>query len=63
MAYKYVVVHEFQDYNKGDEITDPDEIAAVLADNPSFVVQVYVPDAAAAGNGGASTASAKTEGA
>ena len=44
MAVKYVVVHEFHGYAKGQEITDPEIIADVLADNEAHVVRVYVPD-------------------
>lgn len=48
MAYKYIVVHPFHGYAKGQEVTDPDEIAKVLADNEAHVVRVYVPDEPAA---------------
>ena len=44
MAYKYVVTQPFHGYNIGQEITDPDEIAEVLADHDFRVVRVYVPD-------------------
>ena len=44
MAFKYVVTQPFHGYDKGDEITDPDEIAKVLADHDFRVVRVYVPD-------------------
>jgi hypothetical protein len=44
MAYKYVVTQPFHGYVKGQEITDPDEIAKVLADHDFRVVRVFVPD-------------------
>lgn len=44
MAYKYVVTQPFHGYAIGQEITDPDEIAKVLADHDFRVVRVYVPD-------------------
>lgn len=40
MAYKYIVTQPFHGYNIGDEITDPDEIAKVLADHDFRVVRV-----------------------
>jgi len=39
-AYKYVVTQPFHGHNIGDEITDPDEIAQVLADHDFRVVRV-----------------------
>ena len=45
MAYKYVVTQEFHGYVKGQEITDPEEIAKILADHDMRVVRVFVPDA------------------
>jgi hypothetical protein len=44
MAYKYVVTQPFHGYEKGQEITDPEEIAKVLADHEQRVVRVHVPD-------------------
>jgi len=44
MAFKYVVTQPFHGYEKGQEITDPEEIAKVLADHDFRVVRVYVPD-------------------
>ena len=45
MTFKYIVVQPFGNYTVGQEITDPDEIAKVLADNEAHVVRVAVPDA------------------
>ena len=44
MAIKLICTQEFGDYAKGQEITDPDEIAAVRADHAMHVVAVAVPD-------------------
>jgi len=44
MAIKYIVTRPFHGYAVGQEITDPDEIAKVLADNEAHVVRVAVPD-------------------
>jgi hypothetical protein len=44
MAFKYVVTQPFHGYEKGQEITDPEEIAKVLADHDFRVVRVFVPD-------------------
>lgn len=51
MAYKYVVTVPFHDYQIGDEITDPEEIAEVLATHDPHVVRVFVPDAPPADQG------------
>jgi hypothetical protein len=40
MAYKYIVTQPFHGYAIGQEITDPDEIAKVLADHDFRVVRV-----------------------
>ena len=44
MAYKYIVTVPFHDYQIGAEITDPDEIAKVLATHDPHVVRVTVPE-------------------
>jgi hypothetical protein len=44
MAYKYIVTQPFHGYEKGQEITDPAEIARVLTDHDSRVVRVVTPD-------------------
>lgn len=40
MADKLIVIHDFAGYRRGDQITDPQEVAAALATNPSKVVKV-----------------------
>lgn len=40
------VTEPFASYAKGDQITAPDDIAAVLASNPEFVVVVEIEDPA-----------------
>jgi len=44
MGFKLVVTQEFHGYQKGQEITDPDVIAQVLAENEPRIVRVTVPD-------------------
>jgi hypothetical protein len=44
MAYKFIVTQPFHGYQIGQEITDPDEIAKVLADHDFRVVRVEYPD-------------------
>lgn len=40
LGYYLVVRHAFGDYRKGDAIRDPDQIAAVLAENAGSVHKV-----------------------
>lgn len=45
MAFKLVATEQFQSYLKGQEITDPDAIAAILESASSVnVVKVDIPD-------------------
>lgn len=39
-----VVNHAFGSYRRGDRISDPAVIPAVLAEHPESVVQVEIPD-------------------
>ena len=43
-SYKYVVTAPFHGYEKGQEITDPEEIQQILIDHEQRVVRVLVPD-------------------
>jgi hypothetical protein len=40
MADKLIVIHDFAGYRRGDQITDPQEVATAVATNPSKVVKV-----------------------
>lgn len=45
MKYHLTVVHEFGNYNRGQRITDPDEVASVLAGhNHTHVVKTAAPE-------------------
>lgn len=44
MAYKYVVLHRFGPYKKGDQITDEAKIAMLSEHQKKRCVRVAVPD-------------------
>jgi hypothetical protein len=47
MAYKLIVVHSFKKFVRGQEITDPTEVAKWLKTHPRYVVKVPAPNVAA----------------
>ena len=48
MAYKLVCVHPFHGYDKGQEITDANEVARLLVDREHHFVKVVAPASATA---------------
>ena len=44
MAYKLVCTHPFHGFEKGQEVTDPAEVAKYSADRDQHFVRVLVPD-------------------
>ena len=49
MSTSLIVIHPFGDYRRGDQISDAEAVAAVLAgDNAHHVNRVTVPDAPSA---------------
>lgn len=48
MAVQLVVKHPFADYEVGDHITDPAEVAKWGASHPAYVVRKALPDEAPA---------------
>lgn len=44
MAYKLVCVHPFHNYVRGQEITDPDEVAKLSEDREHHFVRVAMPE-------------------
>jgi hypothetical protein len=47
MAIALVVVSPFANYHRGDRITDPATVKALLEDHPHRVNKIVVPDAPA----------------